>query len=83
MPQDDRPGDVSRKVAADMGRYAGLGLQLALAVVLFLGVGWWIDGKIGTTPLLTIVGALVGAGAGFYSLYHHLVVAPRRREDPE
>lgn len=79
MEDNQRPK--SSSVAGDMGRYAGLGLQLALAVGLFLAAGWWVDGKIGTTPLLTIVGALTGAGAGFYSLYHHLVIAPRRKED--
>ncbi|MBW3534222.1 MAG: AtpZ/AtpI family protein [Gemmatimonadetes bacterium] len=80
MPHDQRPD--RRSVAGHMGRYAGLGLQLAMAVGLFLAAGWWVDGKIGTTPLLTIVGALLGAGAGFYSLYYHLVVEPRRRDEP-
>ena len=34
-------------------------------------------GKLGTTPLVTIIGAMVGAAGGFYSLYLHLV---KRRE---
>jgi F0F1-type ATP synthase assembly protein I len=70
-----------------MGRHAHLGFQMALATGLFLAAGWWLDGKLGTTPLLTIVGAFVGAAAGFYSIYHHLVVEPRLRQgntaDPE
>ena len=57
----------------DVARYSGLGLQLAASVALFLAGGWWLDGKLGTTPLLTILGALTGAAAGFYSLYRHLV----------
>ncbi len=61
------------------GQYLGYGLQWALATVLFLFLGWLADGWLGTKPLLTIVGAFVGAGAGFYSLYYHLVVEPRRR----
>ena len=65
----------------EMGRYAHLGFQLALSTGLFLMAGWWLDGKIGTTPLLTILGALGGAAAGFYSMYHHLVVEPRRRHE--
>jgi F0F1-type ATP synthase assembly protein I len=60
-----------------MGRYAHFGFQLALATGLFLAGGWWLDGKIGTTPLLTIVGALVGAAAGFYSMIHQLTRKPR------
>ena len=63
-------------------RYAGLGLQLAASIGLFLWAGWWLDGKLGTTPLLTIVGAFAGAGAGFYSLYRQLVLAPRDGAEP-
>jgi len=57
----------------------GLGLTWALSVLLFLGVGAWLDSKLGTGPLLLIVGAFVGAGAGFYSLYYHIVIEPRQR----
>lgn len=60
--------------------HTGYGLTWALSVLLFLLGGWWVDGKLGTTPLFMIVGAFVGAAAGFYSLYHRLVVAPRQRE---
>lgn len=63
------------------GQYLGYGLQWALATVLFLFLGWLLDGRVGTKPLFTIVGAFVGAGAGFYSLYYHLVVQPRRSSD--
>ena len=44
----------------------------------FLFVGWLVDGWVGTAPLFTIVGAFVGAGAGFYNLYRQLVVPPRK-----
>jgi F0F1-type ATP synthase assembly protein I len=64
--------DPTGTVWSEMGRYAHLGFQLALSTGLFLLVGWWLDGKIGTTPLLTIVGALLGAAAGFYSMIHQL-----------
>jgi F0F1-type ATP synthase assembly protein I len=42
---------------------------------------WGVDGVLGTRPLLTIVGAFVGAGAGFYNLYRQLIVVPARREE--
>ncbi len=64
---------------AGVGQYMGHGLTWALSTAFFLLLGWWVDGKVGTRPLLTIVGAFVGGGAGFYSLYYHLVVEPRRR----
>jgi F0F1-type ATP synthase assembly protein I len=62
----------------------GLGLTLALAVLLFLGLGAWVDSKLGTSPLLLVLGAFIGAAAGFYSLYYHIVIEPRQREnDPK
>ena len=64
-------------------RYSGLGLQWALAVLLFTAVGWWVDGRLGVAPLFTILGAFVGGGAGFYSFYMHLVVEPRTEREKE
>jgi F0F1-type ATP synthase assembly protein I len=61
----------------------GYGLAWALSVLVFLGIGAWLDRKLGTTPWLLIVGAFVGAGAGFYSLYYHIVIEPRQRADRE
>jgi F0F1-type ATP synthase assembly protein I len=55
-------------------------LTLAMAVGLFLLAGWWLDGRLGSTPAFTIVGALVGAAAGFYHMIHHLLLAPREAE---
>lgn len=65
---------------AAAGRYMGYGLTWALSTLLFLLVGWWLDGKLGTTPLFMILGAFVGAGAGFYSLYRHIVDESKDRE---
>jgi hypothetical protein len=36
-----------------------------------------VDGWLGTEPWFTMVGAFVGAGAGFYYMYHHLVIRQR------
>jgi len=63
------------------GQFMGLGLTWALSVLFFLGVGAWVDSKLGTTPFLLILGAFIGAGAGFYSLYYHIVIEPRQRQD--
>ncbi len=61
------------------GQFTGYGLSWALSVLLFLLGGWWLDGKVGTAPLFMILGAFVGGGAGFYSLYRHIVLDPRGR----
>ena len=79
----DQRGPDPRDLIRASGQYMGYGLTLALAVLLFLGVGAWLDGKLGTSPWLLLIGAFVGAGAGFYSLYYHIVIEPRQRSDDD
>lgn len=57
--------------------YLGHGMVLAASTLLFLWVGTKADEWLGTEPWLTLLGALVGAGAGFYHMIHHLVVVPQ------
>lgn len=62
----------------DFARYAGHGLTWALSTALFMFGGLELDRWLGTLPLFTVVGAIVGAVAGFYSLYHHLMAETRK-----
>jgi ATP synthase protein I len=68
------------QVWAQTGRYMGFGLTWALSVLLFFGAGWWLDTKLGTAPWLALGGAFLGGAAGFYHLYYHVVVEPKRQE---
>lgn len=69
--------------SASPGEYLGHGLTWAASTLLFLWAGTKLDDWLGTEPWLALLGAFVGAGAGFYHMYHHLVVAPREREKQE
>ena len=73
----DGKGSDPHKMFRATGQYMGLGMTWALSVLLFLGVGPSLDTKLSTTPILMILGVFVGAGAGFYSLYYHIVIEPR------
>jgi F0F1-type ATP synthase assembly protein I len=53
-------------------RYAGLGIQLAVSLFLFVWVGQWADRKLGTGGVLTIFAALLGFGATMYSVIRSL-----------
>lgn len=75
-----RDREPERPLGVEAGRYLGHGLTWALSTALFLFLGLLADRWLGTMPLFTILGAFVGAGAGFYSLYFHLVIEPRERE---
>ena len=81
MAGQDRKGSPQSELWASAGQYTGHGLTFALSTLLFLMGGWWLDGKVGTEPLFMILGAFVGAGAGFYRLYYHLVIEPRERDE--
>ena len=62
------------------GEFAGLGLQFALSIIVFLYAGQWLDRKLGTAPWLLIIGVFTGAGAAFYSMYRKLMAAQAREE---
>jgi F0F1-type ATP synthase assembly protein I len=55
-------------------------LTWAVSTLLFLWLGTKADGWLGTEPWLALLGAFVGAGAGFYHMYHHLVEVPQDRD---
>jgi len=55
----------------EMAPYLGIGATLAVTVLLGVGVGYWLDGRLGTTPAFVLAGAVIGvltAGYHFYRL---------------
>ncbi len=69
-------GDVSRAYL----RYSHVGLQFALTIGLFAAGGWWVDEKLGTSPLVLMIAFLVGPSAAFYSLYRAVYDGEERSE---
>jgi ATP synthase protein I len=61
--------------------FAGAGVQFVISILLFLYIGKWLDGKLGTAPWLLMAGVFVGAGAGFYSFYRRIMAAGRDHGD--
>jgi ATP synthase protein I len=62
---DKKKSTEQQKIA----RYMDLGLQFAVAIGLCVFGGWYLDSKLNTLPLFTIVGILLGASAGFLNIY--------------
>lgn len=56
-------------VYREYGPYLTLGIQLAAAVVIFLVAGVWADSKLGTSPLFTLLGLLLGSAGGFIKFF--------------
>jgi ATP synthase protein I len=61
-------------------QFMGLGLQFVLSLLLFLYIGKWVDGKLGTSPWFLILGVFTGATAAFYSMYRKLKAVERQEE---
>ncbi len=56
---------------------AGVGLQFALAIIVFLYAGQWLDNRFGTNGLFTIAGVFIGAAAAFYNMYRKISAAQK------
>jgi len=61
--------------------FAGVGLQFAAAIVIFLFAGQWLDKKLGTDAVFTIAGVFIGGGAAFYSMYRKITAAQKRDDE--
>lgn len=75
----------SQKQDREIARYASLGLQFGLTILVFCGLGYAFDSWRGTGPYGLMVGALVGACGASYSLYKATLpretTAKRNRND--
>jgi len=63
------------------GEFAGVGIQFAFAIIVFLYAGQWLDNRLGTNGLFTIAGVFIGAGAAFYSMYRRISSAQKQDDE--
>jgi len=80
MDDEKRPQKSSTKGLSGAD-FAGIGIQFAFAIILFLYVGQWIDNRVGTNGLFTIIGVFVGAGGAFYSIYRKVSAAQKQDDE--
>ena len=77
-------GSIQIRVYRQVGSYLGIGIEFVVAILLCFFAGQWLDGKLGTEPVLMLVGAFLGAAAGFYSFIRtvlRLQEAEKRRKE--
>ncbi len=53
----------------EAGPLLGIGIELALYILIFLMAGRYLDNRWDTDPWLTLLGAALGFAAGIYSLF--------------
>jgi len=50
------------------GRFTSIGFEFLAAMLLPGALGWWIDGKFGTTPWWMLILGAFGFAAGLYRM---------------
>jgi len=49
--------------------YSGMAFELFAIIALFTAIGYFIDSKINSAPILLILFLLIGLSAGFYRIF--------------
>ena len=80
MPPENRNTSPA-KDEINVGSFAGAGIQFAVAVVLFVLLGQWLDRKLGTAPIFLLAGVFVGGTGAFYSMYRRLTTAQKADDE--
>lgn len=83
MPDPRRREERKRADIPGAAEYAGVGIQFAATLLLFLFAGRWLDRKLGTDPWLLMLGVLLGFGLSLYSIYTRLNSPASRKGGPD
>jgi F0F1-type ATP synthase assembly protein I len=60
--------------------YMAASTSLVAAVAVFMGLGYWLDRKLGNeVPWFTMLGALVGMAGGFISFFRTVLGTRKKR----
>ena len=79
--EDEKRSQQSSRKGLSSGDFAGVGIQFAAAIIVFLFAGQWLDDRLGTGGLFAVAGVFIGAGAAFYSMYRKITAAQRRDDE--
>lgn len=63
--------------------HAGIGLELAVPVAVFVLIGYKLDERWGTDPWLVVLGATIGMAVGFYSLFKRYLPKKTNSDDED
>jgi F0F1-type ATP synthase assembly protein I len=77
FPDDDR-----HRVDRQYLRFAGVGVQYALTILILTLAGIWLDDKLGTAPLFLIVLLLLAFVGATWSLVHTVLGPDKKGPKP-
>ena len=75
---DSHPEPEAKPPPPNWGIVFDLGLRLGISVGVGLGLGLLLDNWLGTRPIFTLIGMLVGIGAAMYTIWDVARDAMRR-----
>ena len=61
-----------KKTSTEWIKYSGLGIQMAVSVILCLYIGKWIGSKFGSENAGSLIGIFFGLFASIYHLFKEL-----------
>lgn len=79
VPDDGRgPSEQPMRSAAGWGLVFDIGIRMGVSVGIGLGAGLLLDNWLGTRPIFTLIGMVLGIAAAFYTLWDVARDAMRR-----
>jgi len=66
-----------------IGELGTIGLSFVIALVIGVGLGYWVDGRFGTSPWGFLIGFAFGLAAGVLNVYRIYISAMCRPEAPK
>ena len=64
-------------------RFIGVGWYIGSCIVLGVLGGLWLDNKFNTSPILVIVGLILGLVVAFYGMYQMLLPLIKNKQNKE
>lgn len=81
MEDDKRPRQTPGSGSLSAADFAGVGIQFAVAIIAFLYAGQWLDRRVGTEGVFTIIGVFIGGAAAFYNMYRKIAAAQKKDDE--
>ncbi|MBI4187389.1 MAG: AtpZ/AtpI family protein [Chloroflexi bacterium] len=64
-------------------RLVGVGFFIGGSIIMGVLAGLWLDSRLNTTPVLLILGLLIGVVVAFYGVYRMLLPLLNNKRDKE
>jgi F0F1-type ATP synthase assembly protein I len=76
------PGDDRKRVERSYLRFAGVGVQYALTILILTLAGIWLDNKFETSPLFLIIFLLLAFVGATWSLVQQVLSGDKKDDKP-